>query len=46
MNLDIYKKKVKAAAKGHSLLDKKRMALKKKFTEVMKALILVFYIKL
>jgi len=39
MNLQIYKKKVVAAKKGHSLLKKKLDALKMKFRDVMVKLI-------
>ena len=38
-NLQLFKQKIAAARKGHELLKRKADALKKKFKEVMKALL-------
>lgn len=38
-NLQVFKQKIAAARKGHELLKRKADALKKKFKEVMKALL-------
>lgn len=38
-NMQLYKQKIAAAKKGHELLKRKADALKKKFKEVMKALL-------
>lgn len=38
MNLILYKGKIKAAKKGHSLLEKKRDTLRKRFKVIMVAL--------
>ena len=38
MNLILYKTKIKAAKRGHSLLEKKRDTLRTRFKAIMKAL--------